>query len=223
MKAIKNQGRDIVILAINPDEKSSHQIDTPQGKKLLYLPVGATPDGRLSNPTIGRVICSTRDIFEDGDMVVIHHNALYEDRIVKAEGGQQSFEKLYSIFLDLVFFIVRKGKYIPIWPFAIAQRCYYSQQVSSGGIILSFEKVQVKNRLIINELPDDDRVVGIKKEDVVVVFDKSDYACVFKLDNRITEVIRVHIDRDIIGIDRKMTSLYKKEKREYFDYDITKK
>lgn len=221
LRAVKTYGRDTVIVAVNPQEKNSHIIQGKDGPICLFVFTSASEDSRLSEPTSGRYISSTVDYFMDGDIVVFHHNAvLKKDEIHIESDDINSYEKVYGVSLASVFFIIRNGEYIPFWPFCLVKRLYYNDRISKGGIILDSQPVQVPQRLLIDKLPDDERVkeMGVSENDVVCVYEKSDYECCFKKNNKIEHVIRINMERDIMGIDTSMTEEYKKNKSVFFTY-----
>jgi hypothetical protein len=108
-------------------------------------------------------------------------------------------------------------------PFAIVERLYYKERVSPGGIILDREPIQIMNRLLItakNEHGDYGDGTDVKVGDVVVCYSKSDYTCYFKQHGNLTEVVRIRLDRDVMGIDVPMTEMYEKNQSKVFDMPV---
>lgn len=221
LRAVKTHGRDTVIVAINPEEKYSHVIDGKDGPISLFVFADASEDGRLSQPTNGRYLASTVDYFLPNDILVFHHNAIVKaNELIENFEGIKPYEKVYSISLASVFFIIRAEKYVPFWPFCLAERLFYKERVSEGGIILDQEPVKINDKIVIKVLPDHPEVeeLGLETDQVVLMHVKSDYECTFKRNNKLEHVIRINMERDIIGVDEEMTAEYRENRSPFLTY-----
>lgn len=221
MTTTKLNGHNTLLVAVNPEEKFSHVIDTPEGKKSLFIYASASEDNRLSKPTFGRVLCATdEDTFVEGDGVAIHHNAIMDNQEVMLNEveremyGLNEYEKVYRIIQPLVFFIIRDGGFAPLYPYAIVERLYHKERVSSGGIILNAEREKIKNKVLVKKLPDELKEFEgeLVEGDILAVCEKSDYEVKLKINNKLTDVIRINLEADVLGLDLEMTEQYSKNK-----------
>lgn len=198
VKGNKNYGHRVII-SCNPEQKNTHEIQTPNGKISLYLAKKYNENGRESNPVMGRVISSSEKLLKTDDIVICHHNAILKDMCMDDKYGAEKTEKLYSIQFSLVFLYIRDGVINPIYPYAVAQRIYFPERTTPSGIILNANPEQVKNRLKIIKKPPEE--TEIQEGDIVFVYDKSDYEVVYNDGKREKRIITTNIERDIMGVD----------------------
>lgn len=210
MKAVPMQGQPTVLVEVDTEEKMSTIIDGPDGPVEFFMYSTANPDGRRAQPTTGTVISSVDNDIPEGSYLLFHHNACAHTQMVSEEiiGSdlikmkQPSHKQIYRINRNLCFAYLSPGNtdFVPLYPFCIAQRVFKEPEVTASGIILNAEREQVKNMATIKTLPKSGDVYGLKEGDQVYIHEKSDYEMVCKIAGRMTYLIRLNINWDIIGV-----------------------
>lgn len=207
IRGVKNhQGGQRVIVAVNPYQKEVHSIDMPDGSQLeLYVGSKFSEDGKVSKPTLGRVISDCEDI-QAGDMALFAHVVISDDKWLDVKGYTKGNERMYAIDKSSIIFVIRQNEdkkeaeLIPVNDNILCERMYFPEEVSPGGIILDLEPKKMEDRVRILKVPYD--MEDVKEGDVVLMYKFSDYEVKYVYNNKQQEAIRIK-HRDILGIDTK--------------------
>lgn len=179
-------------------QREQHSFLMPDGtRKAFYLGAKYGEDNKKSKLTMAQVVTEC-DELKVGDVVLFTHLVIRDDKEVQHE-DYPGTEKLYLIDKSSVSFYIREEEICPVGDNLLCERLYYPEEVSPGGIILSYEKKQVENRLRVLKVPPG--IDEVKEGDVVVVYKFSDYELSFNYSNTEKTIIRCLFSRDVIAVD----------------------
>lgn len=179
------------IVRIDAEEKTYTQVSGLR----LYLTPQASEDSRWSNPTTA--ILQEDEQFDNqtvpsGAYLLIHHNAIMS--------SQQLEENVYLIGKQLVFgYISSNGQLHPLYPYAFGKRMFHMERSSP----IYIPETKMKNHIYLTHVPEND--LGVEAGKAYVMYEKSDYNCICKVNGKIKIIVKVNMDVDLLGIDHEAT------------------
>lgn len=193
---IKPIGKRVIVIT-DTQQKKSHSFLKEDGTEgNLYIANEYSWDGRVTNFTQGTLLTDFRNL-KAGTHVLAHHNSMGDECELAVE-GTPAHHKVFAIDEIFVYFGVDGDKVIPIDGYMLVERLYEPEDVSKGGIILTTDRIQIKNKVKVLAVPES--IVDYKAGDVAIVYPHSDYLMTHNLNGKIEELIRVKYT-DCLAID----------------------
>ena len=106
--------------------------------------------------------------------------------------------KIFAVDAHFIYFGIEGDKLIPVNGCMLVERLYEPEDVSKGGIIMTTERVQIKNKVRILAVPDS--ITDYKVGDVAIMYPHSDYMMTHNVNGKIEEIIRLKYS-DCLAID----------------------
>lgn len=214
----KLNGKNTVIVAVDTEAKTTHTVYGTDGKVNLFLRPDCSEDGRRHNFTFGEVVGGESDKVSEGDIITFHHNAtahtqeLFLKDILNG-GNDREGRKYFRIQEDLILTRYRNGEIQPIFPTCLVYRLYDPPMTSESGIIISLEKKKRTNMVMVAKLPAemDDLEGQINVGDVLEVYKMSDYEINFKHNGTNFNMIKINLNRDVMGVNELWTKKMKED------------
>jgi co-chaperonin GroES (HSP10) len=200
MKHLFNKIRPIgnrTIVITNTNQKKEHSFTKEDGTEgNLYIANEYSWDGRVTNFTQGTLLNDFKNL-KAGTNVLLHHNSM-GDECELAVDGVPDKHKVFAVDAHFIYFGIDGEKIMPIDGYLLVERLYEPEDVSKGGIILTTEKVQIKNKVKI--LATSESCTEYKVGQVIIMYPHSDYMMTHNVNGKIETIIRVKYS-DCLAID----------------------
>lgn len=193
---IKPVGNRTIVIT-NTNQKKEHSFTKEDGTEgNFYIANEYSWDGRVTNFTQGTLLNDFKNL-KVGTNVLVHHNSMGDESELVVENTPAG-HKVFAVDAHFIYFGVDGDKIIPVDGFMLVERLYEPENVSKGGIIMTTEKVQIKNKVRVLAVPDS--ITDYKVGDVAIVYPHSDYMMTHNLNGKIDTLIRLKYS-DCLAVD----------------------